>query len=117
MENTVEKLGEKIANLRNARGWSQETLAAESGVGRRTIQNIESGTTESPGIDSVIDLAQALGVSVAYLIDDKPTRGERVLVLQSKLLAMSEDDFETVEMTVNNLADIAREPSKSRISK
>jgi transcriptional regulator with XRE-family HTH domain len=43
------------------------TLAAESGVSRRTIINVESGA-HSTGIGSLFDIADALGVTLADLI-------------------------------------------------
>jgi len=116
MENIVESIGEKISKARHAKGWSQEKLSEEANTNRRTVQNIEGSKVESPGIDVVVRLARALDLSVSYLIDDKPTRGERVLALQAKLLTMSEDDFETVEMTANNLLDLGSQSLTNRKS-
>jgi transcriptional regulator with XRE-family HTH domain len=43
----TEVLGHQIRVLRGARGWTQEDLAGVSGVSTRTIQRIESGTTNA----------------------------------------------------------------------
>lgn len=67
MKTTKENLADRVLNLRKARRFSQEKLAEISGVPRRTLQNIESGQTLSPGLDTVTALAQALGVSVGDL--------------------------------------------------
>lgn len=39
-------------------------------------------------------------------------RASRILNLQSKLLSLSENDFEVVEMTVNNLSEMGQNETK-----
>ena len=55
----------RIGELRRARGWTQERLAAESGVAGRTIQRLEAGNDAS--LDTVALIANALGVPVREL--------------------------------------------------
>lgn len=55
----------RIGELRKARGWTQEHLAAESGVAVRTIQRLESGKDAS--LDTISLIAGALEVSVKDL--------------------------------------------------
>lgn len=110
MENTVETLGEKISRLRDARGWSQEKLAEESEVARRTIQNIEGSKVESPGIDVVLALAGALGVSIGFLVEGKATRAELILDIQTSLAALNEDELRAVAGFIDSLGD--RLPSR-----
>lgn len=57
-------LRENLRRLREQRGWTQEDLAARSGVPQGTISNIEAGRTQSPRLGSVEALATALGVTV-----------------------------------------------------
>lgn len=71
MKKTEESLGEKIAKLRKSRHFSQDRLAEVADVPRRTLQNIESGETESPGIDNLIPIAVALEVSLGELVGEK----------------------------------------------
>ena len=61
-------LGIKVANLRHEKGWSIDRLAEESGVGRRTIINLE-GAIKTPRIDTLFVVAQALDVRLADLVD------------------------------------------------
>src|SRR5437879_2801747 len=42
------RYGQKIKQYREARGWTQEHLAAVSGVEARTIQRVERNQTKSP---------------------------------------------------------------------
>ncbi len=59
---------ELILNLRTARGWSQEELAAVSGLNLRTIQRIENTAVAS--LRSKSALASALDLDIQDL-DDK----------------------------------------------
>lgn len=40
---TQKRIGDMIRERRDALGWTQERLAAESGVGTRTIRRMEQG--------------------------------------------------------------------------
>lgn len=55
----------RIAELRKARGWTQERLAAESGVAVRTIQRLEAGKDAS--LETIKLLADPLDVPVRDL--------------------------------------------------
>jgi transcriptional regulator with XRE-family HTH domain len=60
--------GNRIKELRNKRGMSQEFLAEESGLSLRTIQRVEKGESNPTG-DSLKKLANALNVNPDELID------------------------------------------------
>jgi transcriptional regulator with XRE-family HTH domain len=55
----------RIADLRRARGWTQERLASQSGVAVRTIQRLEGG--RDAGLVTISLIANAFGVSVQEL--------------------------------------------------
>ena len=57
-----------LVKLRKAKGWSQEKLAAESGISYSTLIKIERGAIIDPKISTVIKFAKALGVKVDDLI-------------------------------------------------
>jgi transcriptional regulator with XRE-family HTH domain len=59
-------LGERVAQLRDAKGWSQQDLADKSGIPRRTIQNLEYGEG-SPRLDTLIEVCKALGTTLDAL--------------------------------------------------
>lgn len=63
----LQALGIKVANERHAKGWSIDRLAEESGVGRRTIMNLE-GALKTPRIDTLYAVAAALDVPLADLV-------------------------------------------------
>lgn len=59
-------IGENLRRLRQARGFTQEQLAATSGVSRPTITNIEVGKSAASSKTLAI-LAKALGVDPSEL--------------------------------------------------
>lgn len=67
--------------------WRQEDLAQASGVSRTYISEIERGRVTNVGVEALSALADALGVTVQYLLgltDDALGEGsERVLREQS----------------------------------
>jgi transcriptional regulator with XRE-family HTH domain len=55
----------RIVGLRLERGWTQEKLAAESGLGVRTIQRIEAGKDAS--LETISLIARSFGVPMREL--------------------------------------------------
>lgn len=60
----------KLAALRKAMGLSQDKLSALSGVHRVTIARLELGT-QSPTLETLKKLADALNVPIDELVDRK----------------------------------------------
>jgi len=61
-------IGISLARLRSEADLSQEQLAERSGVSRRTIAGIETGSNENPELGSLAALAKALGRTVADIV-------------------------------------------------
>jgi transcriptional regulator with XRE-family HTH domain len=59
--------GQRLAQLRDARGWSQQELADRSGVPYITIYRCERGVHQEPRVSIAAKLARALGVSLDVL--------------------------------------------------
>ena len=68
-------LGEKILNMRKARGWSQEELADRAGVSRQAVSRWESGSAK-PDADKIIAICDLFGVSADYLLRDNYEGGK-----------------------------------------
>ncbi|HCS61404.1 MAG TPA: XRE family transcriptional regulator [Microbacterium sp.] len=72
-----------LAQLRHARGWSYDELAARSGVGRATLVTLESGSPrrnpDKPATTGTVAtwfrIAQAFEVDLGDLL--RPLYGER----------------------------------------
>lgn len=63
-------MGEKILNMRKARGWNQEELAEHIGVTRQAVSRWESDSAK-PDADKIITLCDLFGVSADYLLRDQ----------------------------------------------
>ena len=72
-ERTLAGFGTRLAELRQARGLSQEALAARVDVSRRVIAYYEVQSAQPPGA-LLVALAQALTVSTDELLGVKPMR-------------------------------------------
>lgn len=57
-----------LVKIRKQKGWSQEKLAVEASVSYNTIIKIERGGIKNPKIETVIKLADALGVGIDKLV-------------------------------------------------
>lgn len=72
-QQTVEQLrGNLAANLkalRSEQGYAQDSLALDSGVHRTMLSKIERCLT-NPSLETLVKLANTLGVSVSELLND-----------------------------------------------
>ncbi len=75
-------IGEKILNMRKARGWSQEELAEHIGVTRQAVSRWEAGSAK-PDADKIIAICDLFDISADYLLREQyssermePTRQE-----------------------------------------
>jgi transcriptional regulator with XRE-family HTH domain len=74
----------RIIELRQAKGWTQERLANESGVGLRTVQRLEAGQDAS--LETLSLVAEALMVPVRSLFAsiDSTDLSNRVDLMQER---------------------------------
>lgn len=66
------RIAQSLRAARMRLGWSREALAFHSGVSWSAIAQIESGRRKDVRLSSLSALAEALGVSVDYLIGATP---------------------------------------------
>jgi len=60
--NTVQPNGQRVKELRQDHGWTQEDLGEKAGYSKRTIENIEASRPVRPG--TLAEVAEALGVKL-----------------------------------------------------
>ncbi len=60
-------VGQRIRDLRTAKGWTQTYLSVHAGVGRNYISDVELGKKEI-GLRNLQLLAQSLGVKTENLV-------------------------------------------------
>lgn len=63
-------LGANIRRARKALGWSQGRLATEAGLGRATIQRIETDESWSPDLATIDVIGEALGLGRGELLHE-----------------------------------------------
>jgi len=67
-------LGERVRELRKAKGWTLEQAAAQAGLARSTLSKIENGQM-SPTYEALKKLAEGLAISVPQLFTP-PSRAQ-----------------------------------------
>jgi transcriptional regulator with XRE-family HTH domain len=61
--------GQRLFNARKARGVTQQELAGKIGITKRMVANYE-GDSEGPAVERLTAIAQALNVTVSYLLGE-----------------------------------------------
>jgi len=64
-------LNENIRKLRKKAGLTQEKLAIKAGVPYTTLAKIEIGVIKRPSVQTIQKIADALGISIDYLVKNK----------------------------------------------
>jgi transcriptional regulator with XRE-family HTH domain len=75
------RVGRAVKQQREAAGFSLRVLAARSGISASMISDVERGS-KSPTVTTVVRLAQALGTSVAALVDGGTAPSPRIRILR-----------------------------------
>ena len=87
--------GEKIRELRKARGLNQDQLAELASLNRVTIAKYESGRVE-PGAQALARIADALDVSTDVLLgraEEPPDKVDRPRTTEARILARGVDQM------------------------
>lgn len=70
-------LGEKIRTLRKQQGLTLDQLALQVSASKSSIWELENKEKARPSADRIDAIAQALGVTSAYLLDDTQSEPSR----------------------------------------
>ena len=62
------KIGKRIIELREKKGWTQADLARACGKDRQAIEKLENGRV-NPTLYSLFEMAETLGITLKDLID------------------------------------------------
>jgi len=74
-------VGERIKEVREAKGWTQERLAAEAEISKSFLSEVEKHG-KNISLDLLLKVATALGASVGYLASGEGSQpGERKPVM------------------------------------
>jgi len=61
-------IGARIKRFRNQKGLTQVKLAEKAGISRSYLADVEANRY-NPSLATLMDLAQALGIAVSYLLE------------------------------------------------
>lgn len=64
------RLGEKLRALRKERGLTLEKLAEDAGLSKSYLWELENRESQRPSAEKLTALADKLGVSATYFIED-----------------------------------------------
>ena len=67
-QNNNETIGDKIKLLRNKQGLTQDKLARKSDLPYTTLTKIESNVITKPTIQTVMKIANGLGITIDSLV-------------------------------------------------
>ena len=92
--------GARLKSLRKQKGWAQKELAAQVEIRFQQLNKYESGLNIPPA-EMLVKLADALGVSVDFLltgnpVEDSPLANSRLFKRFQAVETMATDDQETV---------------------
>lgn len=66
----VNRLGEKLRDLRKQNGLTLEKLADAAGLSKSYLWELENRESQRPSAEKLSALADALGVAVSYFIEE-----------------------------------------------
>jgi transcriptional regulator with XRE-family HTH domain len=77
----LQAVGSRIIDLRNRLGWTQRTLARQTGLRPAQLSKIER-SRKIPLLEETVRIAQALGVGLEELVLGKTPRPEMLQLLR-----------------------------------
>lgn len=85
------ELGKRIRSAREMRGMTQRQAARAAGIATDMISRLENGRYQSPGLRTLVRIADGLGASVNELLPDKsdPPPGSAELSQRARLVALA----------------------------
>lgn len=66
------RLGQRIRAVREERGLTQQAVARSAGIATDMVSRLENGHYTSPGLRTLLRIAEGMGVSLAMLLPDAP---------------------------------------------
>jgi len=67
-QNNSQNIGDKIRQLRNKQGLTQDELARKADLPYTTLTKIETNVITKPSIQTVIKIAKGLGITIDDLV-------------------------------------------------
>ncbi len=100
----LSEVGQRVYALRKEQRLSQEQLAERAEISKQTVSVIEGGKRDILA-SSIVSIAEALGVSVDYLLVGKRTT-EDLYRLDQKLLSLTDDQYKFMKLIIDGFLDL-----------
>ncbi|MEV0129881.1 XRE family transcriptional regulator [Dactylosporangium sp. NPDC050688] len=97
MEERGTSLGDRLRELRAARGLSLSELARAAGIGKATLSGLEHGT-RNPTLETLYAVAGALGVPLTALVREQHSDSIRGSAVTATLLEVFDEPGVTFEL-------------------
>lgn len=96
-------LGEKLRKHRTEKGFSLDKLAELTDSSKSYLWELENRDARKPSAEKLTKIAQALGVTTDYLLDDNATADDAVLkeAFFRKFNQLEEDDKKKIQQMVD----------------
>jgi transcriptional regulator with XRE-family HTH domain len=98
------ELGQRLRTMREERGLTQQDLARAAGIATDMVSRLENGHYTSPGLRTLLRIAEGMGISVSALLPDVPNAGHAApeAALKARLAALLHRvEFEDLELLVD----------------
>ena len=98
------ELGHRLRTLREERGLTQQAVARAAGIATDMVSRLENGHYSSPGLRTLLRIADGMGLSVATLLPDVPgmTHSSPEAAARARLNALLHRvDLEDLELIVD----------------
>lgn len=102
-------IGNRIKELRSAKGWTQATLAEKSGVEPSNISHIERAATKL-SLPTMVNIANALGVTldeIAYGSIEKGTHVS-IKIIDELLSDCTPDEIRSITEIIRTTKSVLR---------
>lgn len=83
-------LAHKIRTVREERGLTQQAVARAAGIASDMISRLENGHYTSPGLRTLVRIADGMGVSLAALLPEVPSTASPENALLAQLHALTQ---------------------------
>ena len=83
-------LGQRLASLRNQKGWSQDELAAALGVSRQSVSKWETDAS-IPDLDRLVKLSGLYGITLDELVKGEPPAAAPAPTVPARLRRLYRD--------------------------
>lgn len=103
-------LGQKIVQLRNQKGWSQDVFGEKIGVHGRRVSLYENDKS-NPSLETLIRIAEVFDVSFDYLLTDSLENHSNILINDKSIIPFiiefdhfTNDDKKTIKAMIEAIA-------------